>query len=209
MEWRQDTFKAKTVLAQLTAEACSPDTWLLFLAVLNWLYMLSLYRGPYCGGGVADPWYCSWTWCSAPNRLLIAALCLRARKAGIVISKRGFAIIGFLLSSQVLAAHLFFFFNPDVMNRIWLWEGDGARILQHIRTMLEHELTQGCLAALLVSYALYRFLRNPSRSRLYLALKYTATMGLIILLSGYASNFISRGSAEKRTAHRLSEDSQL
>jgi hypothetical protein len=145
--------------------------------------------------GVANPWFCNWTWYNAQNRLLISAICLRSRKTVLVI-------LGFLCSAHLLAAQLVYLFNPDEFNLIWWWGGEsGGNIYWHLFwTLLEHELTQGFLAALLVSYILYRFFRHPFRNRLTIVFRYVVAIGLIILLLGYASNFISHGKAERKIA---------
>jgi hypothetical protein len=189
----------KNTLGWLAAEARSPDNWLLILAVINWVHIWSLSKGD-CNG-VANPWFCDWTWYGAPNRLLLSALCLRIRN-------RGFAIIGFLCAAHLVAAQLFYLFNPDSIKLAW-WLSDeaGEITLQQIfHALLEHELTLGFLAALLVSRAFYRFFRHPSRSRLFTGFKYAAAIGLTILFLGYASNFISHAKAERRTAQWVLHD---
>lgn len=190
---------AKNALSWLAAETRSPDTWLLILAVINWLHIWSLSKGD-CNG-VANPWFCDWVWYGAPNRLLLSALCLRIRK-------RGFTIIGFLCAAHLVAAQLFYLFNPHQFKMIWwLSREAGETTLPHIfQILLKHELVQGFLAALLVSYAFYLFFRHSSRNRLCTAFKYAASMGLIILLLGYSSNFISRSKAERRTAQWILHD---
>jgi hypothetical protein len=194
-----EEFKKKKTFDCIIEEARSFDTWILILIVINWLHIWFLSRGS-CNG-VINPWFCDWMWYSAPNRLLVSALLLRSRRSWL-------QVIGFLISAHLLAGQLFFLFNPDEANLIWWWGGEsGGNLLQHIfRTLLEHELTQGFLAALLVSYSLYRFFRHPFRSSLSRVFKYAVSIGLIILMFGYASNFISHSKAEMLTAKWILND---
>ncbi len=190
---------AKQVYARVVDQARFPDTWLLILTVINWLHIWFLSRGS-CNG-VVNPWFCDWTWYSAPNRLLVSALLIRSRRSWL-------QVVGFLFSAQVLAGQLFFLFNPDEANMIWWWGGEsGGNLLQHIFwTLLEHELTQGFLAALVVIYSLYRFFRHPFRSPFSKIFKFAVSIGIIILMLGYVSNFISHSKAEMLAAKWILND---
>jgi hypothetical protein len=190
---------AKQIYARVVDQARFPDCWLLILTVINWLHIWLLSRGS-CNG-VANPWYCLWTWYGAPNRLFVSALLICSRRSWL-------RIIGFLFSTHVLTGQLFFLFNPDEANLIWWWGGEsGGNLLQHIFwTLLEHELTQGFLAALIVIYSFYRFFRHPFHSPLLKKFKFAVSIGIIIVMLGYASNFISHSKAEMLTARWILND---
>jgi hypothetical protein len=195
----QEEFKLRKAFEWAIKETRSFDTWLLILTVINWLHIWLLSRGS-CNG-VANPWFCDWTWYGAPNRLLVAALLIRSRRSWL-------RVVGFLFSAHVLAGQLFFLFNPDEANLIWWWGGEaGGNFWQHIFwTLMEHELTQGFLAALMVFYSFCRFFRHPFRGPFSKVFKFAVSIGIIILMLGYASNFISHSKAEKLTAKWILND---
>jgi hypothetical protein len=175
------------------------DNWLLLLAIINWIYIFNLSRGD-CRG-FASPWYCSWTWYFAANRLLLAALCIRSRRTWLTV-------IGLLISLHVVAGQLFYFFNTDQFSQILFFARDFKT--DFLRFMLlvaiEHELTQGFVAALIAIYASRQIMRSISGKRHYPAILRTVWVIILILTIGYLSNFISHAAAERATARWLYHD---
>jgi hypothetical protein len=190
---------AKQIYARVVDQAHFPETWLLILTVINWLHVWFLSKGSCIG--VVNPWFCDWMWYSAPNRLLVSTLLLRSRRSWL-------QVVAFLISAHLLAGQLFFLFNPDEFRLGWWWggESEGNHLQQLFWTLLEHELTQGFLAALLVSYCLYRFFRHSFGSPFARVFKYAVATVLIIMMLGYASNFTSHDKAEMLTAKWILND---
>jgi hypothetical protein len=146
-----------SAIAKWLANECRAfDSWLLVIAVLNWSYISFLPRD--CRGIAPADWHCwSQEWYAVWNRLLIAALCVRTRRSWL-----GF--IGLLISLQIVAGHLFYFFNSD---EIWQKFGDAREFGDGVwRAVIEHELTQGVIAVLCCNTEiLYRRLSINQRIR--------------------------------------------
>jgi hypothetical protein len=180
----------------LANESHAFDSWMLLIAVLNWGYITFLPRD--CRGIAPADWHCwSQEWYAVWNRFLFAALCVRTRKTWI-----GF--IGLLISVQIVAAQLFYLFNPD---EIWQKFVEAREYLGSFwRAAIEHELLQGVIAALIVSCALHRIIGRPFGSRPSLAFIYAIKLTLLVLSLGYISSFISHVAAERTTAQWLYRD---
>jgi hypothetical protein len=185
-EWR--TFR-------LLDEARAFDSWLLVLAVVNWIVLSSFE----CRGIAPPFWYCySAGWYRLINRILFAALCVRTRRTW-------FYAIAFLVSAQIVAGHLFYLFNPDeIALRFFV----GSQSLwDFIKAVLGHELLQGLIAFLLAAYALRQIMRRLPRLRWFWLSVYALRAVLIFLFFGYLSNFISHAAAEKTVAKWIYQDS--
>jgi hypothetical protein len=176
-----------------------PASWLLLLTVINWIYYWNLGRGD-CHG-VYNPWYCDWTWYNLPHRLFIAALCLRCRP---IVLK----ILGALCATHILAAQLIFLFNPFQFSIIRSMAPDDVPITLKIalEIFLNNELAQGIISFLLVVYALVRLARYASHNHCWTFLKYAANIGVVFLIIGYSSNFISYKKAEQQIAGWMLQD---
>lgn len=174
----------------------SSDAWLLIVAGANWIHLRYLaFFGVYCSGGVASPWYCDWTWYSCANRLLIAALCVRSRHAWL-------EILGFLMAAHVLAGQLFYVVNTDEFSRISLEIKDAGII----EAVLHHTFVQGGIAAAIAIYALQRSVRRLRDGHWYRLVTTACKVGVIFILIGYASNFVSHRRAERATASWVYQD---
>lgn len=180
----------------LANESHAFDSWLLIIAVLNWGYISFLPRD--CRGIAPADWHCwSQEWNAVWNRLLFAALCLRTRKTWI-------SFIGLLISLQIVAAQLFYLFNPD---EIWQKFVEAREYLGSLwRAAIEHELLQGVIAALIVSCALHQIMRRLFGNRPSRTYVYAIRLIILILSLGYISSFISHAAAERATAQWLYRD---
>ncbi len=180
-------------LRWLSRQWPSWDTWLLLITSIYWIYRRQLTSAD-CFG-VVNPWYCDWAWYCCANRLLLAALCLRSRRSWL-------EIIGFVTAAHVLAGQLFYFVNTDEFSQMAL----TAREIGIVRAVVQHQLLQGAIAVLIAPLALIRFMRGLSR-RSPLRLVTTAIkLGMLALLLGYLSDFLSHGAAETATARWVYQD---
>ena len=186
----------RRALEWLPKQLLSSDTSLLEIAVANWLHLryLALY-GAYCSGGVVSPWYCDWTWYSCANRLVIAALCIRSRRAWL-------EILGFLAAAHVLAAQLFYVVNADEFFKISL----DVKEMGILEAVFRHTIVQGCIAIIIVIFAAVRSIRRISGLRIYRMIATTSGIGAIVLFLGYASNFLSHAATETETARWINDE---
>jgi hypothetical protein len=147
-----------------------------------------------CRGIAPADWHCwSREWYAVWNRLLFAALCVRTRKTWI-----GF--IGLLISLQIVAAQLFYLFNPD---EIWQKFVEAREFVGGLwRAAIEQELSQGVIAALIVSCALHQSMRRLFGNRPFPAFVYAIRLTVLVLSLGYISSFISHVAAERTTAQK-------
>jgi hypothetical protein len=180
----------------LANESHAFDSWLLIIAVLNWGYCSLLSRD--CRGIAPWDWHCwSQEWYAVWNRLLFAALCLRTRKTWI-------CFIGLLISLQIVAAQLFYLINPD---EVWQKFVEGREYLGSLwRAVIEHELLQGIIAALMGSSALHQIMRRLFGNRPSRTFACAIRLIILILSLGHISSFISHAAAERATAQWLYRD---
>lgn len=189
---------SKNAINLLKNQARFLDNWLVLLAVINWLYIWQLSKGP-CNG-VWNPWYCTWTWYGIPNRLLASTLCFRSRR-------KWLEIIGFLNLVHLLALH-FMLSGTDELKMNWMtdhgFEIGGLQGL--LQGFVEDPILQGCLAGVFAAYPLLRFLRRKSDSYLSVATNYIVKTILLFFVLGLASNYVSHVNAERLVARWLDHD---
>jgi hypothetical protein len=196
MLWDNFLNKRVAIIKWLANECRALDSWLLVFAVLNWSYISFVPRD--CRGIAPSDWHCwSQEWYAVWNRLLFAALCVRTRRTWL-------GIIGLLISLQIVAGQLFYLFNPD---EIWQKFVDAREYGGGVwKAVIEHELIQGVIAALILSYAMHQIIRRLSVKRPALAFLLPIRVILLTLSLGYLSSFISHAAAERTTAQWLYRD---
>jgi hypothetical protein len=167
------------------------------VALVNAIRM-SVMATRYYGCEFVCPWYAvgltgiSWPptsiWSFAPTRLLVAALCLRAR----TVWMDGIAL---LFTIQIVLGNLLFALNPDTMR----WD------LERGPTPLDTPAAQALLAAVIAGIALHRIARLVGGGRIGRRLLLTGGAAVAVLVVGYASDFASHAAADRDTARYVSE----
>jgi len=94
--------------------------------------------------------------------------------------------------------------SPDEL--AWLVTDVERREVRLVDAIVEAPLFQGMLAAIIVTYALVRAVRRFSGNRLPNAFTRPAFAVLLLIVAGYASNFLSHGAAERETARWIARD---
>jgi hypothetical protein len=172
------------------------DTLLALSAVINAVHMswmAASVRGcewvcPWYAGGI--PWR-AWPpdsiWTFAPTRLLVAAVCLRARRTWA-------DALALVVAAQIVVGNLLFTLNPDQF----------AADLRLGPTVFETPALQALLAGLVGVVASLRIVRRVGGGRVSASFRTAVPVIAALLVIGYASNLVSHAAAEREVARFVS-----